>query len=305
MQQANTPYHVPALLKESVDYLITDPDGVYVDCTMGGGGHSREILSRLSEKGRLYGFDQDAEAAVNAPRDPRFTFIHANFRYLKNFLRYYGTGKINGILADLGVSFHHFDDSSRGFSFREDSPLDMRMNRQSKFTAADFVNGLSEEELREGLRKHTDLSRIAGITNAILTERGKKKIETTFQLAEAVRPVLNPKDTKKELAQIFQMFRILVNSEDDTLRSLLEQSKEWLRPGGRLAILTYHSGEDREVKNFMSGKDDSFNADMIYGKDKGSWKVLTRKPIVPSEDETERNPRSRSAKLRVAELIEK
>lgn len=306
MQVQNTPYHIPALLKESVDLLVTDPDGIYVDCTMGGGGHTREILSRLSEKGRLIGFDQDADAIANAPTDPRFTFVHSNFKYLQNFLRYYKTGKISGILADLGVSFHHFDEAERGFSFREDAPLDMRMNREMAYTAADVLDQLSEEDLSEALRKYTDLKRISGITKAILEARQKNPIRTTLQLSEAVSPVLNPRDEKKELAQIFQMLRIIVNGEFNALEQLLRQSAEWLKPGGRLAILTYHSGEDRIVKKFLAEKEnkDTSYETLILGKSTGDWRMVTKKPISPSAEEIESNPRSRSAKLRVAERTE-
>lgn len=299
----NTPYHIPALLKESIDLLVTDPDGIYVDCTMGGGGHTREILSRLSDKGRLIGFDQDADAIANAPEDPRFTFVHSNFMYLQNFLRYYKTGKISGILADLGVSFHHFDDAERGFSFREDAPLDMRMNREMALTAADVLEQISEEELRAAIGKYTDLKRISAISKAILEAGQRNPIRTTRQLAEAVSPILNPRDEKKELAQIFQMLRIIVNGEFKALELLLKQSGEWLKPGGRLAILTYHSGEDRIVKNFLAEKENQANSydRLILGISSGDWKMVTRKPIAPTAEEIESNPRSRSAKLRVAE----
>lgn len=297
------PYHIPALLRESVDLLVTDPDGTYVDCTMGGAGHTRGILSHLSDKGRLIGFDQDADAIANAPDDPRFTFVHANFRFLENFLRYYKTGKINGILADLGVSFHHFDDAARGFSFREDAPLDMRMNRGAELTAAQLVNNMSEDDLRKALRDYTDLRKANQMAKAILTARERQPITTTGQLTEAVRGILNQRDEKKELAQVFQMLRIMVNGEFTALKSLLGQSADWLKKGGRLAILTYHSGEDRIVKNFLAGEKGDDSQALIYGTPKGVWKNVTRKPLTASEAEVEANPRARSAKLRVAERI--
>lgn len=300
------PYHIPALLRPTVDLLVTDPDGIYVDCTMGGAGHTRAILEKLSPKGRLLGFDQDADARRNIPDDPRFTFVHANFRYLHNFLRFYATGPVDGILADLGVSFHHFDDAERGFSFREDAPLDMRMNREMDFTAADFLANLSEEELREAFVKYTDLKNQKKLIQAIVSKRVESPIETTGQLAGLLEPVLNPKNYKKDLAQVFQMLRIMVNGEMRALEDLMEQAPYALKPGGRLAILSYHSGEDRIIKNFIKtgnagGVESRSAAEAIYGMGSSPWNRVTRSPITPSEDEVEANPRSRSAKLRVAE----
>ncbi len=308
----NIPYHIPALLKPTIDLLVVNPDGVYVDCTMGGAGHTRAILDRLSPKGRLFAFDQDSDAQANIPDDPRVTFVNANFRYLYNFLRFYGVDKVDGILADLGVSFHHFDDGERGFSFREDAPLDMRMNRNSQFTAADYLASMDEEGLRDALREYTDLNKIATITNAILDARKKAPITTTGELVAALEPVLNPKgfnpkNFKKDLAQVFQMLRIMVNGEFSALKELLEQSNYLLKVGGRLAILSYHSGEDRIIKNFIqngtTGPANSLHND-IYGKSSAAWKRITRSPITADTEEVETNPRARSAKLRVAERME-
>lgn len=302
--EVNLPYHIPALLNASVDLLVTNPDGVYVDCTMGGAGHSRAILERLSPNGRLLGFDQDKDALANVPDDPRFTFINANFRYLYNFLKFYGIEKVDGILADLGVSFHHFDESSRGFSFREDAPLDMRMNREGAFTAAQILEAMDEEKLRDALSRYTDISRVARIASAIARQKTKSPITTTGELAALLEPELNPKSFKKDLAQVFQMLRIIVNDEFGALEVLLWQADYVVRPGGRLAILSYHSGEDRIIKNFIKtgmignvwGASPS-----IYGNSPSPWNRVTRSPIVADEAEVEANPRSRSAKLRVAE----
>lgn len=298
------PYHIPALLEPTVNLLITDPDGVYVDCTMGGAGHSRAILERLSPKGRLLGFDQDADARRNIPDDPRFTFVNSNFRYLYNFLRYYGIEKVDGILADLGVSFHHFDDAERGFSFREDAPLDMRMNRNARLTAADLLGTFGEDSLRNALGKYTDLKKVNSIAKAILREQQQEPIVTTGELARVLEPVLNPKSFKKELAQVFQMLRIMVNDELGALNSLLNQADYVVKTGGRIAILSYHSGEDRLIKSFIkTGYADPMESVRhdIYGVVPSPWTKVTRSPVVADEAEVEANPRSRSAKLRVAE----
>lgn len=302
-QVPDTPYHIPALLPEAIEALRIKPDGIYVDATFGGGGHSRGIIEHLDERGHLYGFDQDLDAMANAIDDPRFTFVRSNFRYIPNFLRYHGVEKADGILADLGVSSHHFDDSSRGFSFRADAPLDMRMNREAGTTAADIVNGQSEARLTEILSAGADLPSPRNIARAIAGARETQPILTTGQLAAAVAPAINPRNEKKELAQIFQALRIEVNHEMDVLKDFLCNAAKVLRPGGRLAVITYHSLEDRAVKALMrSGNlSDRLEKD-FYGNPVTPWRLITRQPVTPSAEEVERNPRSRSAKLRVAEL---
>lgn len=296
-------YHIPALLSASIDGLNIKPGGTYVDVTFGGGGHSRAILRALGAEGHLYGFDRDTDALHNAPDDGRFTFVHSDFRYLSNFLQFHGEEKVDGILADLGVSFHHFDSAERGFSFRTDAPLDMRMNRNGGHTAAELINEYSKEDLERLLRAYTDLKRPAQIASAIIKSRESKPIETTGELVEAVRGTLNPRNEKKDLAQVFQALRIEVNGEMESLRRLLEQSLKVLKPGGRLAVITYHSIEDRIVKNFIrSGNPEGEMEKDLYGNVSTPWRAVTRSPIVPDEAEIEANPRSRSAKLRVAEL---
>lgn len=297
------PYHTPALLPEAIAALDIKPDGVYVDATFGGGGHSRGIIEKLGEDGHLYGFDQDLDALKNTIDDKRFTFVRSNFRYIPNFLRYYGVGKADGILADLGVSFHHFDDAERGFSFRADAPLDMRMNRAGGCTAAELVNKLDESELTDILRIGSDLSNARQIARAIIKARSEQPILTTGQLAETVRPLMNPRNEKKDLAQVFQSLRIAVNHEVDALEALLKNAAKVLRPGGRLAVITYHSLEDRLVKSIM--KTGNLTGELekdFFGNVQTPWRMITRSPIVPDQEEIERNPRSRSAKLRVAEL---
>lgn len=295
-------YHIPALLAQSVDGLDIRPDGIYVDVTFGGGGHSRAILSRLGERGHLYGFDRDTDAYANAPDDPRFTFVHSDFRYISNFLHYHGVEQVDGILADLGVSFHHFDSAERGFSFRSNAPLDMRMNRSGGRTCAELLASYDKEEIERLLRSYTDLKRPGAIASAIVRAREQNPVETTGQLVEAVKGTLNPKAEKKDLAQVFQALRIEVNGEMDALRGLLTQSLRVLRPGGRLAVITYHSIEDRMVKNFIrSGNMEGEIDKDIFGNVSTPWKAVTRSPIVPDKAETEANPRSRSAKLRIAE----
>lgn len=297
-------YHIPALLAETIQSLDIKPEGIYADATFGGGGHSRAILGKLGPKGHLFGFDQDIDALGNAPEDPRFTFVHSNFRYMPNFLQYYRAGQIDGILADLGVSFHHFDDAERGFSFRNDAPLDMRMNRNARMTAADFIASAPEEEIIRTLREFTDLKKPREVAQAILKERDRSPITTTFGLAGAVETALNPKNAKKDLAQIFQALRIEVNAEMEALRKFLLNSINILRPGGRLAVLTYHSIEDRMVKNFMkSGNLEGEIEKDFYGRVQTPWKSVGRNPMVPTAEEIERNPRSRSAKLRVVEKL--
>ena len=295
-------YHIPALLPQTLDCLDIKADGIYVDATFGGGGHSRAILERLGPEGRLIAFDQDEDAIANAPSDKRFTFVRSNFRFMRNFLRYHGVGRVDGILADLGVSFHHFDDADRGFSFRADAPLDMRMNQKGSFTAAQLLESYDTRDLTSLFRTYADLKDPAKAARAIITTREKAPIETTFQLAEAVRPALNPKGEKKEMAQVFQALRIAVNSEMEALTELLSSAPQILKDGGRAVILTYHSVEDRIVKNFFrSGNVEGEIEKDFYGKVLCDWRQITRQPITADAEETERNPRSRSAKLRAAE----
>lgn len=303
------PYHIPALLKQSLEALDLRPDGVYVDCTLGGGGHSRAILARLDPAagGRLLSFDQDRDAIERAAADPDFagapgfTAVLGNFRFLRNFLLFYGSGQVDGILADLGVSFHHFDDPGRGFSFRWEGPLDMRMNREAKVSAATLLADSTEEELSEMFRLYGELRQARQLARAIVAARRQAPIDTVERLREVVGPLVSPRQEKKELAQIFQALRIVVNDEIGALRSLLTQSLRCLKPGGRLAIITYHSLEDRLVKNFMkTGNLEGHVEKDFFGCPLSPFKCLTSKPIVPSEEEQTSNPRSRSAKLRVA-----
>ncbi len=297
------PYHTPALFNEAIDALDIKPDGIYIDATFGGGGHSRGIIDRLGPDGRLLGFDQDLDAIANALPDERFTFVRSNFRYIPNFLRFHGIDKADCILADLGVSFHHFDDAERGFSFRADAPLDMRMNRAAGQTAADLVNTLSDQELTVTLRLGSDLQNPARIARAIAKARADSPILTTTQLADTVRPLLNPRNEKKELAQVFQALRIAVNHETDALVDFLLNAAKVLRPGGRLAVITYHSLEDRMVKALMKCGNIEGNLEKdFFGNVNTPWTLITRSPIVPSAEEIEANPRARSAKLRVAAL---
>lgn len=298
-------YHIPALLTESIDALNINARGSYVDATFGGGGHSRAILQRLGPEGHLYGFDRDIDALRNAPDDSRFTFVHSDYRFIPNFLHYYGCDKVDGILADLGVSFHHFDSGERGFSFREDAPLDMRMNRKGERTAARIIADASPEKLESIFRAYTDLKRPRLLVNAIVKARSVSPILTTSQLTDVLTPALNPKNLKKDLAQAFQALRIETNDELHSLQRLLLNSLSVLKPGGRFAIITYHSIEDRMVKNFFrSGNLEGKVEQDFYGRVLTPWKQITRNPVVPSAEEIERNPRSRSAKLRVAELID-
>lgn len=298
-------YHIPALLTESIDALNINARGSYVDATFGGGGHSRAILQRLGPAGHLYGFDRDIDALRNAPDDSRFTFVHSDYRFIPNFLHYYGCDKVDGILADLGVSFHHFDSGERGFSFREDAPLDMRMNQKGERTAARIIADASPEKLESIFRAYTDLKRPRLLVNAIVKARSVSPILTTSQLTDALTPALSPKNLKKDLAQAFQALRIETNDELHSLQRLLLNSLSVLKPGGRFAIITYHSIEDRMVKNFFrSGNLEGKVEQDFYGRVLTPWKQITRNPVVPSAEEIERNPRSRSAKLRVAELID-
>lgn len=294
-------YHIPALLGPTLDLLDVQPGGTYVDATFGGGGHSRAILDRLGPEGRLYGFDQDEDALGGAPDDPRFTMVYGNFRFLTNFMHFYGVDSVDGILADLGVSFHHFDDAERGFSFRADARLDMRMNRHSRVSARDVVNDSSEERLADILYLYGELPQARRLARAIVARRERGAIDTVNQLIETVTPLLDRRREKKELACVFQALRIEVNGELDALRRFLSATTEVLRPGGRLAVITYHSLEDRLVKNFMrTGNFEGRVETDIYGRASAPLKPLNSKPMVADEAEVARNPRSRSAKLRVA-----
>ncbi len=297
-------YHIPALLSETLDGLSIKPFGTYVDVTFGGGGHSRAILELLGEGGRLFSFDQDEDAIKNKLDDNRFTFVYSNFRFLSNFMRYYEVNGVDGILGDLGVSFHHFDDSERGFSFRWDGELDMRMNRKGSRTAAWIVNNYTEEQLADVFYLYGELKNARRISGAICVARQKESIMRIEQLLSIVRPMINPKQEKKELAQIFQALRIEVNGELDALKQFLKQSLKELKVGGRLAIITYHSLEDRLVKNFL--RSGNFNGEVekdFFGKNLSPFKLVNNKPIVPSDEEILRNPRARSAKLRVAQKL--
>ena len=294
-------YHIPALLEECMEGLDIKPNGTYVDVTFGGGGHSRAIMQRLGEGGHLYGLDQDMDAWANRIDDPRFTFVHSNFAYLKNFMRYHGVQGVDGLLADLGVSFHHFDDSDRGFSFRFDGRLDMRMNRNAETDASHVIATYSEQQLADLLYLYGELKQSRRMAAAIVKARRSASIETTAQLAEVVRPFIKPNQEKKEMAMVFQALRIEVNREMDVLKRLLQSSLDVLNPGGRLVVITYHSLEDRLVKNFMrSGNIDGKVEKDFYGRINAPLKAVNNKVIVPSDDEVLRNPRSRSAKLRIA-----
>lgn len=280
------------------------PDGTYVDVTFGGGGHSREILNRLSPKGRLLSFDQDLDAAQNAFDDERFTFVRGNFKHLSNFLKYYGAEKVDGILADLGVSFHHFDDASRGFSFRFDGDLDMRMNQKARLSAADVLNSYEEERLSDIFRLYGELSSAKRLAAAIARTRSTKRFEKVSDLLEVADPFVGRDRQKKDMAKLFQAIRIEVNGEMDALKRFLSQTVSSLKPGGRLVVLTYHSLEDRLVKNFMRAGNMEGNVEQdFFGNKLSPFRLVNNKPIVPDDAEIEANPRSRSAKLRIAELL--
>lgn len=297
-------YHIPALLEETLEGLNIIPSGVYVDVTFGGGGHSRAILAKLGDNGRLYSFDQDEDAIKNRLNDSRFTFVYSNFRFLSNFMKYHDVDGVDGILGDLGVSFHHFDDSERGFSFRWNGDLDMRMNRKSSRTASWILNNYSVEKLADMFFINGELKSARRMASLIDSARQKTPILKVEQLLDIVRPVINPKQEKKELAQVFQALRIEVNGELDALKAFLTQSLKELKVGGRLAIITYHSLEDRIVKNFF--KSGNFNGEInkdFYGRSMTPFKLVNNKPIVPTAEEVERNPRARSAKLRVAQKL--
>ena len=303
-------YHIPVLLNESIDGLNIQPGGIYVDVTMGGGGHSHEILKRLDANAHLYSFDQDADAEANLKQnhgddllnDERFTFVRSNFRYLKNWMRYHGVEQIDGLLADLGVSSHHFDDESRGFSFRFESPLDMRMNKRSSKTAADIVNNYAEEALADIFYLYGELKNSRKIASLLVKARQEKKIETTGDFIAVVEPLFKREREKKDLAKLFQALRIEVNGEMSALKELLISVVDILKPGGRLSVITYHSLEDRIVKNIMkAGNIEGKIEQDFFGRINTPFKLINNKVIVPTDEEQEQNPRSRSAKLRIAE----
>ena len=297
-------YHVPVLLRESVDGLAIKPDGVYIDTTFGGGGHSREILSRLGKKGHLFSFDQDADAERNSLDDDRCTFVRSNFRYLKNWMRYYAVEKVDGILADLGVSSHHFDDETRGFSFRYEAPLDMRMNKRAGKTAADILNDAEESQLADILYIYGELKNARRIASAIVKSRVTQRIETTADLLRITESLFQHEREKKEMAKLFQALRIEVNHEMDALREMLNGARDLLSAGGRLSVITYHSLEDRMVKNYIkAGNAEGKVSQDFFGRTEAPFRTVNNKVITPSADEQTQNPRSRSAKLRIGERI--
>ena len=299
---AETPYHIPALLSQTMDGLNINPDGTYVDVTFGGGGHSREILSHLSSKGKLIGFDQDEDALKNAIDDPRFIFVRSNFRYLTNFLKYHNVEQVDGILADLGVSFHHFDESDRGFSFRFEGALDMRMNTKSPVTAASIINTYDEEKLANVFYLYGELHNSRRIASTIVKARQSQPIALIQEFVDILKPHFSREKEKKDMARVFQALRIEVNKEMIVLQELLTQSVNVLKPGGRLVLLTYHSLEDRLVKNFFrSGNFEGELEKDFYGNVLAPLKPVNTKVIVASDEEVARNPRARSAKLRIAE----
>ena len=297
-------YHIPVMLNECMEGLAIKPDGVYVDVTFGGGGHSKEILSRLGKKGTLYGFDQDADAENNIPEDDRFVFVRSNFRYLSNFMRFHGETEIDGLLADLGVSSHHFDDKDRGFSFRFQGMLDMRMNTRAGKTAADILNTYTEEALSTLFYLYGELKNSRKLASVIVKARETKPLETTDEFLALITPYIGKDKEKKMLAQVFQALRIEVNDEMRALREMLLQAMHLLKPGGRLVVMTYHSLEDRLVKNFFkSGNFEGTISQDFFGNIQSPFRLINNKVITPSSEEVEVNPRSRSAKLRIAEKL--
>ena len=292
-------YHTPVLLKESVDGMEITPDSKCIDVTFGGGGHSRDILSRLGQDGHLYSFDQDEDAEKNAPDDKRFTFVRGNFRFIYNFMRYHDETQVDAILADLGVSGHHFDDETRGFSFRFDADLDMRMNKRGGETAADLLNNASEEELARIFKLYGELNCARKLASRIVKTRAEKPIRRVNELIEIAKPFCPPQREKKEMAKVFQALRIEINKEVEALQEMLKSAKDLLKPGGRLVVITYHSIEDRIVKNFMkSGNIEGIVEKDFFGRVTSPFEA--KKVIAPTDEEMERNPRSRSAKLRIA-----
>lgn len=302
MNEAQPTYHIPVLLDESIEGMNLQPKGVYADMTFGGGGHSKEILRRGDSSIRLYSFDQDADAEKNIVDDKRFTFVRSNFRYLHNFLRYYQVEQVDAILADLGVSSHHFDDSERGFSFRFDGNLDMRMNKRAGITAADVVNSYDEERLADIFYLYGELKNSRKLASAIVKARSKQTIKTIGDFLEIVKPMFGREREKKELAKVFQALRIEVNQEMEALKEMLYAATEALKPGGRLVVITYHSLEDRMVKNMMkTGNIEGKAVQDFFGNVQTPFRLINNKVVVASPEEVERNPRSRSAKLRIAE----
>ena len=297
-------YHTPVLLEQAIELLDIKPNGIYADLTFGGGGHSRRILESLGENGRLYSFDQDSDTKANAPEDSRFNYVESNFRFLRSALRLRGVTQVDGILADLGVSSHHFDALPRGFSFRGDAPLDMRMNQRGGETAADVVNNRTEEQLATILAQYGELETTWKIASCIARARAVKPITTTAELVAAVAPCTPKKDESKFLTKLFQALRIEVNGEMEALKMALEQSLKVLKPGGRLVVISYHSLEDRIVKNFIrSGNTEGKIEKDFFGRSTTPWTIITRKAVVPSDTEIAENPRSRSAKMRAAEKL--
>ena len=295
-------YHVPVLLNESIEGMNLQPGGIYVDVTFGGGGHSKEILRRMDNDSHLYSFDQDEDAEKNIVNDARFTFVRSNFRYLYNFLRYYEVEQVDAVLADLGVSSHHFDDSERGFSFRFDGKLDMRMNKRSGITAADVVNTYDEERLANIFYLYGELKNSRKLASVIVKARNNQPIVTIGEFLDIVKPLFGREREKKELAKVFQALRIEVNQEMEALKEMLQSATEMLKPGGRLVVITYHSLEDRIVKNMMkTGNIEGKSTQDFFGNVQTPFKLINNKVIVASDDEVTRNPRSRSAKLRIAE----
>jgi 16S rRNA (cytosine1402-N4)-methyltransferase len=297
-------YHIPVLLKQSIDGLAICPEGIYVDVTFGGGGHSREILKHLSGKGHLYSFDQDPDAEQNIVENEHFTFVRSNFRFLQNFMQYYGVEEVDGILADLGVSSHHFDDAERGFSFRFEGLLDMRMNQRAGKTAADIVNEYTEEDLAHIFYLYGELKNSRKLASILVKARAKQPIQTIGDFLNIVQPLFGREREKKELAKVFQALRIEVNQEMTALKEMLQAAISLMKPGGRLAVITYHSLEDRMVKNIMkTGNIEGKLKQDFFGRIETPFKLVNNKVIVPDDEELARNPRSRSAKLRIAEKI--
>jgi 16S rRNA (cytosine1402-N4)-methyltransferase len=304
MKEKEVCYHVPVMLRECMEGLAIQPDGVYVDVTFGGGGHSKEILNRLGAKGTLYGFDQDADAEQNIIGDDRFVFVRSNFRYLSNFMRFHGETAIDGLLADLGVSSHHFDDKDRGFSFRFEGALDMRMNTRAGNTAADVLNTYTEEALSNVFYLYGELKNARKLASVVVKARAVKQILTTDEFLALITPYVGRDKEKKILAQIFQALRIEVNDEMRALKEMLRQALQLLKPGGRLVVMTYHSLEDRLVKNFL--KTGNFEGEIkqdFFGNVQSPFRLINNRVIVPASEEVEVNPRSRSAKLRIAEKV--
>ena len=302
MNETEQTYHIPVLLHESIEGMNLQAKGTFVDVTFGGGGHSKEILRCMDSESRLFSFDQDEDAEQNIVNDKRFTFVRSNFRYLSNFLRYYGVDGVDAVLADLGVSSHHFDDSERGFSFRFNGKLDMRMNKRAGMTAADIVNNYDEERLANLFYLYGELKNSRKIASVLVKARSQKKLETIEEFLDIIKPLFGKDREKKELAKVFQALRIEVNQEMEALKEMLYAATRALKPGGRLVVITYHSLEDRMVKNIMkTGNVEGKVEQDIFGRTDCPFKLVNNKVIVPSDEEIERNPRSRSAKLRIAE----